>query len=285
MNFSEEKNKDFPKKVQTSLFDVDCSNGLSIVEALETSEKFKLNGDFEYSSDSRLRIKTLSVSDGQIFAGISFYEPKALVPVTPKDVDGEQVDLQDIENYDKCHIFFLATGSSILVIFQLSGAQPLAKLKRLFKLLGLEVNVSEKLNKDALGKIIKDGIRSISLTVETTKEDLEEAKATSLGFGGKAKEALAKLFDKEDDDEDAFYGLLTLDKKHNPKLLGIANKNPNLIIDELSDEFFITTSKGQTIKSSEIRTKKDYYTRKYGSTTIKAEHAKEILEHFKEYIL
>lgn len=283
MNFSEEKNKDFPKKVQTSLFEVDCSNGKTLIEALLSSDKFKINGDFEYSSDARVRIKTLSIEEKQIFSGITFYEPKALVPVTPKDAD--QTDLQDIDNYDKCHIFLLATGNSVLTIFQLSGSHQLVKLKRLFKLLGVEANISEKLNKDALGKIIKDGIRSISLTVETTKEDLEDVKAASLGFGGKAKEALSRLFDKEQDDDEAFYGLLTLDKKHNPKLLGIANQNPNLIIDELSDEFFITTSKGQTIKSSEIRTKKEYFTRKYGSTTIKADHAKEILEHFRDYIL
>ncbi|EJA5731596.1 hypothetical protein OFY73_004784 [Salmonella enterica] len=283
MNFSEEKSKDFPKKVQTSLFDVDCKDGKTFISALKDCANFQQNGDFSYSDDTRVRIKNLVVNDDQIFAGVTLYEPKALVPVTPKDAEHD--DLQDIENYDKCHIFLLATNSNILTIFQLSGAQPLAKLKRLLKLLNIDANVSEKLNKDAIGKIIKDGIRSISLTIETTKEELEQAKAASLGFGGKAKDALSKLFEKEQDDDDAFYGLLTLDKKHNPKLLSVANKNPSLIINDLSEEFFITTSKGQTIKSSEIRTKKDYYTKKYGSTTIKSDHAKEILEHFKGYIL
>ncbi|EEM8546576.1 hypothetical protein GI062_24000 [Salmonella enterica] len=283
MNFSEEKNKDFPKQVQTSLFEVDCNNGDSFVDVLMSCKNFKQNSDFEYSGNTRVRIKTLIAGDTQIFAGITLYEPKALVPVTPKDSD--QKDLQDIDNYDKCHIFLLATESNILTIVQISGGHPLAKLRRLFSLMNIDVNISEKLNKDALGKIIKDGIRSISLTVETTKEELEEVKAASLGIGGKAKEALSRLFDKEQDDDESFYGLLTLDKKHNPKLLSAANKNPSLIIDELSEEFFITTSKGQAIKSSEIRTKKAYYTRKYGSTTIKAEHAKEILEHFKDFIL
>ncbi|EHY6189950.1 hypothetical protein K4K45_002462 [Escherichia coli] len=283
MNFSEEKNKDFPKKVQTSLFEVDCNDGYSFVDVLKTCENFKQNYDFEYSNDTLARIKSLIVNDDQIFAGITLYEPKALVPVTPKD--GDHNDLQDVDNYDKCHIFLLATESNILTIFQLSGTHPLSKLKKIFSLMNINVNISEKLNKDALGKIIKDGIRSISLSIETTKEDLEEAKATSLGITGKAKEALSRLFEKEQDDDNSFYGLLTLDKRHNPKLLNIANKNPSLIIDELSEEFFITTSKGQAIKSSEIKTKKDYYTRKYGSTTIKAEHAKEILEHFKDFIL
>ena len=179
----------------------------------------------------------------------------------------------------------LATGNSILTIFQINGAQQLAKLRRFFKLLGITVTVSEKLNKNTLSKILKDGIRSISLAVETTKEDLESIKLANAGAVDKVKNALSSLIEKEDDDDDSFYGLLTLDKKHNPKLITVANKNPSLIIDDLSDDFFITTSKGQTIKSSEISTKKDYYTRKYGSTTIKSEHAKEILEHFREFIL
>ncbi|MFS6802376.1 hypothetical protein WKE96_05715 [Edwardsiella tarda] len=283
MNFSENKNKNFPKKVQASLFEVDCNDGRSFVDVLRSCENFKQNNDFNYSDGTHARIKNLIVNDNQIFAGITLYEPKALVPVTPKDRDNK--DLQDIDNYDKCHIFLLATESNILTIFQISGTHPLARLKRLFSLMNINVSISEKLNKEALGKIIRDGIRSINLTVETTKEELEEAKAESLGITGKAKEALSRLFDKEQDDDDSFYGLLTLDRKHNPKLLSVANKNPKLIIDELSEEFFITTSKGQTIKSSEIRTKKDYYTRKYGSTTIKTEHAKEILEHFKDFIL
>lgn len=177
MNFSEEKNKDFPKKVQTSLFEVDCNDGYSFVDVLKTCENFKQNYDFEYSNDTRARIKSLIVNDDQIFAGITLYEPKALVPVTPKD--GDHNDLQDVDNYDKCHIFLLATESNILTIFQLSGTHPLSKLKKIFSLMNINVNISEKLNKDALGKIIKDGIRSISLSIETTKEDLGKVRTSS----------------------------------------------------------------------------------------------------------
>lgn len=283
MNFSEEKNKEFNKKVTSKLYEVSIEDSEGLIQKLLNCEKLKSNVDLDHSETTRIRIRDVKEKDGYIFTSLTIYEKTASVSVTP--INNDDSDLYDIENYDKCHIFMTITDENLFVILQIDTKHPLSKLRRVFHVLGVDVIVSEKLNQDVVGKITKDGIRSISLSVETTKSDLEQVTASSNSLYSRAKQQLATLFEKEEDDDEEYYGLLTFDRKHNPSLISKANLNPSGIVGELSEQFFITTTKGQVIKCSQISTQKDYFTRMYGSSTIKSENAEEILVHYMNYII
>lgn len=215
MNFSEEKNSDFPKKVQTSLFQVDMKNGESVVDSLLSCETFKQDSDFDVDNEKRLRIKSLIAEKSQVFAALTFYEPKASVPITPNH--SIEKDLQDIDNLDMCHIFFLAIGDKILTIFQIKGGHQINRINQIFKILGLEARFSEILNKNMIEKIRKEGVRSVSLGIKTNKEELERAKDCSGGILHRAMKTINNIFQSEEDD--SYYGVLTLDRTHNPALI------------------------------------------------------------------
>lgn len=280
MAFAYEKNtkKGLTKKASSYLLGFSYKG--SIVDALKKNEKFKEDADFEIDKSTKIRIRKLEYMDENksFFAHFTFYDPDASVSVTPSVNKGkdskESDDLMRIENYDKRHIFVIIDDSDIYAISQIVSSHHSSSLNAIFKALGLELNVRDKIDKSTIQKIRAEKIRDIGIAVQTTAKDIEDIKV---------KPKLS-IFSKEEDDE-PFYGTLTLGHKENLGLINEATDNIEKYIDELSEDFFIVTRKGSMIKSSEIKTKKDYFTTPYGTKTIKDTNAKEILEDFIEYTL
>lgn len=282
MAFAYEKNtkKGLTKKATSYLLGFSYKG--SIVDALKKNERFKENADFEVDKSTKIRIRKLEYMDESksFFAHFTFYDPDASVSVTPsinnnkEKSNKENDDLMRIENYDKRHIFAIIDDSDIYAISQIVNSHHSSSLNAIFKALGFEINVRDKIDKSTIQKIRAEKIRNIGIAVQTTAKDIDDIKVKSK----------LSIFSKEEDDE-PFYGTLTLGYKENLGLINEATDNIEKYIDELSEDFFIVTRKGSMIKSSEIKTKRDYFTTPYGTKTIKDTNAKEILEDFIEYTL
>ncbi|MEX6060545.1 hypothetical protein [Providencia hangzhouensis] len=296
--FSENKGGEFQKKAKATIHLCECENEVSIFKNLSEHKHFVEGSDLEYASGQRLRIKHLEKDNKSLFAEITLYECKAKVPVTPVTPDDsntntndsntntdEPNDLADIENYDRCQVFMYVIEDKIFSIFQITPHPRIPRFVKIFKCFGIEAKVTDSLNKSTMDKIKKEGVRSINLAIQTDRESIEEQAAG--GFIKKSVQAVSKIFDKEgsDGNDGTFYGTLVIEGKNNVKLANDIQTHPERIVNELSDGFFLITGKGNTIKSSEISTQRDYYTIKYGSTNIKKEHAKLILEHFIDYVI
>ncbi|MBT0332121.1 hypothetical protein ISO42_04800 [Morganella morganii subsp. morganii] len=279
MSFAETKNsrENLTKKATAYLLGFSYNGDL--IDALKNNDNFKEGKDFEINKNTRIRIRRLEYQDenNSFFALFTFYDPDASIPVTPtldKENNTEIVDLRHIENYDKRHIFIIIDSKNIYAISQIVATHHSASLNSIFKALSLEINVRDKIDKSTIQKIRSEKIKNIGVSVQTTAKDIDEIKVPSK----------MSLFKKEKDDA-PFYGTLTLNYKDNISLVNEATDNIEMYIDELSNDFFIETRKGSIIKSSEIKTKKDYYTTPYGTKTIKDINAKEILEDFIKYVV
>ncbi|PHI31189.1 hypothetical protein [Budvicia aquatica] len=277
MSFSESKTQEYKKLATAYIFNYFYDGDL--IPALQICEDFKENKDFEVNKENRVRIKKLDFDSEKkrFFVQVTSYEPNSFIPITPPFsneppdlVEGSEIqDLKNIENCDKNHMFIMIDEKNIYAISQITYSHQAIRLNKIFKLLGFELNIRDKVDKGTVNRVRKEKIRSLGIAVKTTAKDIEEFKIKSK----------ISLFEKEDSNT-PFYGTLTLDHKNNLSLINEATDNLEDFIDELSEDFFIVTQKGNIIKSSAIKTKKDYYTYPYGSKTIKDTNAKEILDSF-----
>ncbi|MDE9448011.1 hypothetical protein KKJ04_21425 [Xenorhabdus bovienii] len=200
------------------------------------------------------------------------------VPITPAIIsenernlnNEEEKDLHSIENYDNSHVFMIVDNKHIYTINQIIYTHQKTRLDKIFKTLGISVSIRDKINKSTVDKIRSEKIKHIAISVSTTMEAIDSMKV---------KNKLS-IFEKEDNEGTPFYGMLYLDYKSNIGLVESINEDIESVVNELSEDFYIVTRKDNKIKSSEIKTKKDYYTIPYGTKTIKDKYAKEILIHF-----
>ncbi|PHM61158.1 hypothetical protein [Xenorhabdus ishibashii] len=278
MNFSESKTKEFKKTATAYVFDYEYNNEKSLLQALGEHEEFVEGSDFKISQSHKMRIKKLEMEPERIFVHITFYEPHALVPITPAIVsesknssnDDKEKDLHSIENYDNSHVFMIIDGKHIYTINQIIYTHQRTRLDRIFKTLGVGVKIKDKVNKSTVDKIQREKIKHLVIGVSTTMKVIDDIKI---------KNKLS-IFEKENNSDTPFYGMLFLDHKSNFGLIESISDDIESVVNELSEDFYIVTRKDNKIKSSEIKTKKDYYTIPYGTKTIKDKYAKEILIHF-----
>lgn len=278
MNFSESKTKEFKKPATAYVFDYEFTNEKKLLQILNEDEKFIEGSDFEISQSHKMRIKKLEVKSDRIFAHITFYEPQALVPITPAIIseneknlnNEEEKDLHSIENCDNSHVFMIIDHKHIYTINQIIYTHQKTRLDKIFKTLGISIHIRDKINKSTVDKIRSEKIKHIAIGVSTTMEVIDNMKV---------KNKLS-IFERENNEDTNFYGMLYLDYKSNIGLVESINEDIESVVNELSEDFYIVTRKDNKIKSSEIKTKKDYYTIPYGTKTIKDKYAKEILIHF-----
>lgn len=94
---------------------------------------------------------------------------------------------------------------------------------------------------------------------------------------------LASIFQKEPKVKaKGISGHLTINAKGNAELAQSIENDPASWVDDLDSDFYIETKKGDKFYGDDLKLTKTYFTVPYGSKSINAKYAKEILEDFVE---
>ncbi|HFW4799697.1 TPA: hypothetical protein ACIBS5_005259 [Salmonella enterica subsp. diarizonae serovar 60-67:z35:-] len=126
------------------------------------------------------------------------------------------------------------------------------------------------LRKDVIAKIKNDGFRALHVNVSVDESDF----VTPPTF-------LQSLIQKEPAiKKKGISGHLTIDAKGNSELAQSIETNTSIWIDDLDADFYLVTKKGDKIIGDDLKVTKTYYTVPYGSKSISAKYAKEILDDF-----
>ncbi|CNE43080.1 hypothetical protein [Yersinia kristensenii] len=274
MNFSEKKQKEFSKSAVVTLFETNHDKAVLFFDELKDNKNFIVDADYKINDESHIRIRDISYVGAAVFAHITFYNPKAKVSVTPKAEDKAK-DLFDIDNFDNCHLFLCVSGNYIRAIFQLSVTWPITRLDRFFKTLKMSPKITHVIDKTVIKKIKDEGFKELHLQTTVHATDLPIVNTP-----------LHSLIAKEPKvGEEGLSGELVLKSKANPRLAAEIEKNPGDIAKDLSEDFYIITKGGSKIKGDDVKVNKVYFTRPYGTRTVKPEYAFEILTHFSQNVV
>lgn len=144
------------------------------------------------------------------------------------------------------------------------------KIAILLEQFGVQVKPSAILKKDVIKRIKQDGFKALHVNVAVDESDF--VKPPSFFDSMLKNEPAIKA--------KGITGHLTIDAKGNTELASSIENNTNVWINDLDSDFYLETKKGETIKGDDLKVVSTYFTVPYGSKTINAKYAKEILEDF-----
>jgi len=268
MNFSNVKQDSHTKKCLVRAFKVNTANTNVFYDQIKQSTKFKVDSVIKINSEKHLKLKEFSSTGAYHYFHFALYNPKAQVSITP--LIKTAGDLLDVENLDDLHAFILVKGNEVAALMQISTNWCEVKIAKIFEQFGLKVQPSAILQKNVIQRIKSDKLRALHLNIEVDESDFV-----------KAPGLIESIFKKEPKIKTkGISGHLTLDAKGNVELAQSIESDPAAWVSELDADFYIETKKGEKITSDNLKLTKVYFTVPYGSKSINAKYAKEILEDF-----
>ncbi|EHT05882.1 hypothetical protein GZ051_17695 [Klebsiella oxytoca] len=268
MNFSATKQNGLTKKCVVRAFKVNTSSTNILFDQIASSSKFVVGAIVPVSSSKHIKLKEFSTSGNMHYLHFAMYNPKEQVSITPKLPTSN--DLLDVENLDSLHAFLLIKGNSIASLMQISMNFCEVKIATLLEQFGVQVKPSAILKKDVIKRIKQDGFKALHVNVAVDESDF--VKNPSFFDSMLKNEPAIKA--------KGITGHLTIDAKGNTELASSIENNTNVWINDLDSDFYLETKKGETIKGDDLKVFSTYFTVPYGSKTINAKYAKEILEDF-----
>lgn len=268
MNFSEKKQDNLTKKTMVRAFEVNDDNTHILFDQIRSEKKFKVNKIVKMSTTKHLKLKSFSTKNNKHFLHFSLYNPKEQVAVSPT-VSGQK-DLLDVENHDNLHAFYMVKGNKIACLLLISTNWPEVKTAKIFENFGILIKPKVILKQNVVARIKADGFRAVHVNFEVSESDFVH-KPSFLDSFMKNEPALK---------QEGISGHLTIDARGNSALAKSIEKDPQPWVDELDSDFWIETKKGEKITGDDLRLTKTYYTVPYGSKSISAKYAEEILNDF-----
>ncbi|EPO8471843.1 hypothetical protein ACUH6D_000450 [Yersinia enterocolitica] len=268
MNFSYTKQDGHTKRCLVRAFNVNAATTDVLFDQVTNSGNFIVDTVIKISDEKHLKLKNFSTQNNCHYLHFSLYNPKEQVSITPPTKTAS--DLLDVENLDNLHAFFLIKGNIIASLMLISTNWCEVKIARIFEQFGIKLTPSAILRKNVVQRIKDDKLRALHLNISV--DDSDFVKAPGL---------IESIFQKEPQIRAiGISGHLTIDSKGNAELAQSIENDPNDWVSDLNADFFIETKKGEKITSDDLRLTKVYYTVPYGSKSINAKYAKEILEDF-----
>ncbi|WP_321158362.1 hypothetical protein, partial [Providencia stuartii] len=179
-------------------------------------------------------------------------------------------DLLDVENLDNLHAFLLVKNNDIASLMQISTNWCENKIATIFEQFGITITPTPILEKTVVAKIKEQKLRALHLDLAVDESDF----VTTPKF-------LESIFKKEPKTKTkGITGHLKIDAAGNLELAQSIETDPSKWVSELTSDFYIETKKGEKIYGDDMKLTKTYYTVPYGSKSINAKYAKEILEDF-----
>ncbi|HGL5836912.1 TPA: hypothetical protein ACKP06_001851 [Serratia marcescens] len=268
MNFSDCKSDNLTKKCQVRAFKVNTDNTEVLFDQIKKCDKFKKNSVIKISNDKHLKLKEFSTKNGFHYLHFSLYNPKEQVSITPAKVADK--DLLEVENLDNLHAFLMVKDNRIASLMQISTNWCETKIATIFERYGIKITPSAILKKNVIERIKKDGFRALHVNISVDESDF--AKTPSFLKSLVQKEPAIK--------KKGISGHLTIDARGNSDIANSVETNTAIWVGELDSDFYFETKKGETIKGDDLKVVKTYFTIPYGSKSISAKYAKEILEDF-----
>ncbi len=270
MNFSDSKTDGLTKKCQVRAFKVNTDNTDILFDQIAKNNAFKIDSVIIINNEKHLKLKSFSTNNGCHYLHFSLYNPKEQVSITPSQVAGK--DLLEIENLDNLHAFLIVKDNRIASLMQISTNWCETKIAKIFERFNLKIAPSAILKKDVIEKIRKDGFRALHVNVSVDESDF--VKPPSFFTSMMKKEPAVK--------KKGISGHLTIDARGNSEIANSIESNTAIWVGDLDSDFYLETKKGETIKGDDLKVVKTYFTVPYGSKSISAKYAKEILEDFVE---
>ncbi|MFP1951730.1 hypothetical protein [Lonsdalea quercina] len=268
MNFSDSRKDNYTKKCQVRAFKVNTSTTDVLFDQVSNSSQFVVGTVIRLSNEKYLTLKDFSTSSDCHYLQFSTFNPKEQVSITPAQVGVN--DLVDIENMDSLHAFLIIKKNNIASLMQISTNWCESKIAKIFENFGIRVTPSPILKKDVIARIKNDGFKALHVNIKVDETDFTNIPGCFSSIFKKEPEIRTK----------GITGHLTIDAKGNSELEKSVVNNTSTWIDELDSDFYLETKKGEKIKGDDLKVIKTYYTVPYGSKSINAKHAKEILENF-----
>ncbi|MEB5920922.1 hypothetical protein [Franconibacter daqui] len=268
MNFSATKQDGLTKKCVVRAFKVNTSSTDILYDQIVQSGKFAVGTIVKVSPSKHIKLKDFSSDGTKHYLHFAMYNPKEQVSITPSLPATS--DLLDVENLDSLHAFLLVKGNKIASLMQISMNFCEVKIATLLEHFGVKVSPSAILKKDVIKRIKQDGFRALHINVAVDESDF--VKTPSFFDSMLKNEPAIKT--------KGINGHLTIDARGNAELASSIENNTNVWINDLDNDFYFETKKGENIKGDDLKVLSTYFTVPYGSKTINAKYAKEILEDF-----
>lgn len=268
MNFSATKQDGLTKKCVVRAFKVNTSSTDILYDQVAKNSKFVVGAIVKASSSKHIKLKHFSSDGAMHYLHFAMYNPKEQVSITPTLPAAS--DLLDVENLDSLHAFLLIKGNQIASLMQISMNFCEVKIATILEQFGIKVTPSAILKKDVVKRIKQDGFKALHVNVSVDESDF--VKNPSFFDSMLKNEPAIKA--------KGITGHLTIDARGNAELAASVENNTNAWISDLDGDFYFETKKGEKLKGDDLKVLSTYYTVPYGSKTINANYAKEILEDF-----
>lgn len=268
MNFSYSKEDGYTKKCLVRAFKVNTSSTDVLFDQISNSNKFKVDKVIKISKEKHLKLKEFSTKKDIHYMHFALYNPKEQVSITPpkKNIS----DLLEVENLDSLHAFFLIKGNQIASLMQISTNWCENKIATIFEQFSISITPTPVLEKKVIEKIKEQKFRALHIDIAVEQSDFV-----------KAPTMLASIFKKEPKTRTkGISGHLKIDATGNADIAQSIESNPAKWVSDLSSDFYIETKKGEKIYGDDMKLTKTYFAVPYGSKSINAKYAKEILEDF-----
>lgn len=268
MNYSYSKKDGHSKKCLVRAFKVNTSSKDILFNQVANSKVFIVDKVIKISKEKHLKLKEFATANGCHYIHFALYNPKEQVSITPNAKN--KSDLLDVENLDNLHAFFLIKDNRIASLMQISTNWCENKIATIFEQFGIKITPTAILEKTVIQKIKDDKLRALHLDIAVEQSDFV-----------KTPKFLDSIFQKEPKTKTkGISGHLKIDAEGNADLAQSIETDPAKWIDDLASDFYIETKKGDKIFSDDLKLTKIYFTVPYGSKSINAKYAKEILEDF-----
>ncbi|MBV7404520.1 hypothetical protein [Enterobacter sp. ENT03] len=268
MNFSYTKKDGLSKKCLVRGFKVNTTTTDILFDQISKSTKIKVNSVIKISSEKHLKVKEFETRNNQHYIHVALYNPKAQVSISP--LLPSSSDLLDVENLDDLHAFLLIKDNRLASLMQISTNWCEVKIAKILEQFGIDVTPTAILQKAVIQRIKDDKLKALHLNISVDESDFV-----------KPPSMIGSLFQKEPQlKAKGISGHFTIDAKGNADLAQSIESNPANWISDLDSDFYIETKKGEKIFGDDLKLTKTYYTVPYGSKSINAKYAKEILLDF-----
>lgn len=268
MNFSNTKKDGHTKKCQVRAFKVNTDSTDILFQQIADAKKLKVNAVIKISSEKHLKVKEFKTKNKQHYLHIALYNPKAQVSISP--IKTSVSDLLDVENLDDLHAFLIIKDNRIASLMQISTNWCEVKIAKILEQFDIKVTPTAILQKTVIQRIKDDKLKALHLNINVDESDFVKPPSMIESIFKKEPQLKAK----------GISGHFMIDAKGNASLAQSIESNPAKWVSELDSDFFIETKKGEKIYGDDLKLTKTYFTVPYGSKSINAKYAKEILEDF-----
>lgn len=268
MNFSNTKKDGLTKKCLVRAFKVNTASTDILFDQIVKSNGFKVDTVIKISTEKHLMLKAFETENNCHYIHVALFNPKAQVSITP--LQKAASDLLDVENLDDLHAFLMVKDNRIVSLMQISTNWCEVKIAKIFKEFGISVTPTAILQKNVIQKIKDDKLKALHLNIDVEESDFIKTPGLLESIFQKEPKVKAK----------GISGHLTIDAKGNAELAQSIENDPANWVDDLDSDFYIETKKGDKFYSDDLKLTRTYFTVPYGSKSINAKYAKEILEDF-----